>query len=117
MVIEAIKMLKVDAKYDSEILFVTLEGKLTTKNSYKINNYLLPLLEKYQIKTLVYNLHNLKMIDEKGKDALLNSKYKIKKNQGKVLFYKVNKELAQGLKNIKIPKLNTKKEIWAYLGA
>lgn len=48
-------MLKMDLEFNKGILFVRLKGKLLRKNSYKINNYLNPVLKKHKIKYLVYN--------------------------------------------------------------
>ena len=64
-------MLKIDLKFDNGILFVRLSGSLSQKNSQKINNYILPLLNKYNIKFLVYNLRALKNIDLKGREMSL----------------------------------------------
>ena len=78
-------MLKMDLEYVKEILFVRLDGSLTRRSSYKINNYLVPIIKKHQIQNLIYNFKDLKSIDETGIDAILNTKLLIKKNKGKIL--------------------------------
>ena len=93
-----------DLEYNQGILFVRLDGKLNRSTSYKINNYLVPVLLKHKIKYLVYNLFNLKDLDEDGIDAILNTKYAIKNNRGIIYLCEVNKEL-----NKKIHKLHIKK--------
>lgn len=93
-----------DLEYNQGILLVRLEGNLTRSTSYKINNYLVPLLLKQKIKYLVYNLWNLNDIDEDGIDAILNTKYAIKSNKGLLYLCEVNKSL-----NKKIQKLHIKK--------
>ena len=48
-------MLKVDMEYDKGILYVRLKGVLDRKASYKINNYVVPVILKHKIKYLVFN--------------------------------------------------------------
>lgn len=97
-------MLKMDLEYNRGILFVRLDGKLNRNTTYKINNYLVPMLLKHKIKYLVYNLYNLADIDESGIDAILNTKYAIKTNRGLMCLCEVNKNL-----NRKVHKLRVKK--------
>ena len=75
-------MFKLELEYKNGILFARLKGILNRKNSYKINNYLNPVIKKHEIKYLVYNFEDLEMIDNSGIDALINSKYYIKCNKG-----------------------------------
>jgi anti-anti-sigma factor len=75
-------MFKMELEYKNGILFARLKGILNRKNSYKINNYLNPVLKKHNIKCLVYNFENLESVDNTGIDAILNSKYTIKLNKG-----------------------------------
>ncbi len=49
-------MLKVDMEYEKGILYVRLKGVLERKYSYKINNYIVPVVLKHKIKYLVFNL-------------------------------------------------------------
>lgn len=77
-------MLKMDIEYKSEVLFVRLKGELNKKSSYKINNYLNPVIKKHNIKYLIYNWNDLKGVDNAGIDAILNSKCLIKANKGKI---------------------------------
>ena len=95
-------MLKMDLEYKSGILIVRLEGMLSRKNNYKINNYIMPILIKHKIKYIVYNLNKLKGIDESGVDAILNTKCETKKNQGTIYLCEVRKELFSKLKRLRI---------------
>lgn len=106
-------MLRIDLEYKRGILFARLSGNLSYKNSYKINNYLIPVLKKHQIKYLVYNLANLKKMDLKGRDAILNSKYIMKQNKGKVLFCKVNSKIDEILKGMRISKIKNERDAMA----
>lgn len=105
-------MLKMDLEYNQGILFVRLNGILNNKNSYKINNYLNPILKKHKIKYLVYNLCLLKDIDESGIDAILNTKIEIKNNKGKIVLCEVNKFINEKIKRLKVSKI--KNELCAF---
>lgn len=48
-------MFKMELEYKNGILFARLKGILNRKNSYKINNYLNPVLKKHNIKCEVVN--------------------------------------------------------------
>jgi anti-anti-sigma factor len=77
-------MLKMDMEYNHGVLFVRLDGVLNRSTSYKLNNYLVPVILKHKIKYLVYNCFLLESIDECGLDALLNTKCAVKTNKGKL---------------------------------
>jgi len=47
-------MFKLELEYKDEILFARLKGILDRKASYKINNYLNPVIKKHEIKNLEY---------------------------------------------------------------
>lgn len=100
-----------DLEFNQGILFARLDGKLNRSTSYKINNYLIPVLLKHKIKYLVFNLYQLKNIDETGLDALLNAKYAIKNNKGLIYLCEVNKTLNKQIHKLHIRK--TKSELSA----
>lgn len=95
-------MLKMDLEYKSGILFIRLKGDLKRNVNYKLNNYIVPVLIKHKIKYLIYNLKNLKSIDESGIDAILNTKCKIKKNKGIIYLCETNEEIKERIKRLKI---------------
>ena len=97
-------MLRMDLEFNKGILFVRLDGKLNRNTSYKINNYLVPVILKHKIKYLVFNLYNVEDIDESGIDAILNTKFAIRNNKGLIYLCETNKNL-----NRKIHKLHIKK--------
>lgn len=105
-------MLKMDMEYNKGILFVRLDGALNRNTIYKINNYLVPVLLKHQIKYLVFNFYNLLDIDEDGVDALLNTKCAIKQNKGIILLCEVNKLLNKKINKLRIKK--TDNELTAF---
>lgn len=98
-----------DLEYEKGVLFVRLKGKLDSKKANKINNYLIPLILKHDIKYLIYNLEYTINIDCTGIDALLNSKCAIKTNKGKIYFCKVNRRLEKILKSLNIKILSNEK--------
>ena len=103
-------MLKMDLEYVKEILFVRLDGTLSRRTAYKINNYLVPIIKKHQIKNLIYNFQDLKSIDETGIDAILNTKCLIKRNKGKICLCEVAKEISLKLKRLHITQTTSEKE-------
>lgn len=101
-----------DLEYNKGILFVRLEGALNRKSSYKLNNYLVPVLLKHKIKYLVYNLYQLETIDEAGLDAMLNTKCAIRANKGKICLCEVSKELNNRLKRLRIKAVINERKVF-----
>lgn len=95
-------MLKVDMEYDKGILYVRLNGVLERKACYKINNYIVPTVLKHKVKYLVFNLLELKDIDESGMDALLNTKCAIRTNRGKICLCEVSDEVREKIKRLRM---------------
>lgn len=109
-------MLKMDMEYKKGILFIRLDGSLTRKKVYKINNYIVPVINKHKIKYVIYNLKNLKSFDESGYYAFLNTKCTLKKNKGKLYFCSVNKKMLLSLKRLHIKILSSEKEAKKFCG-
>lgn len=95
-------MLKMDLEYEGGILFIRLKGTLNRRVSYKINNYIVPVINKHKIKKIIYNLNELKSIDESGVDAILNTKCAVKRNKGKIYLCEVNKKILLKVKRLHI---------------
>ncbi len=95
-------MLKVDMEYEKGILYVRLKGVLDRKVCYKINNYIVPVVLKHKIKYLVFNLFELKDIDESGLDALLNTKCAIRTNKGKICLCEVSDDIRLKIKRLRM---------------
>lgn len=102
-------MMKMDLEFVNGILFCRLKGKLNKKSSYKINSYLLPVLMKYKIKYLVYNLYELDEIDESGLDAILNTKCAIRTNKGKICMCEVHGNILSSVKKLRIKRTETER--------
>ena len=75
-------MLRISLEYKKKILFVKLEGQLNNKTSYKINNYLIPVLVKQNIQNIVLNITKIDSFDKDGIKAIKNIKKVIKHNKG-----------------------------------
>lgn len=95
-------MFEMDLEYNKGILFARLSGSLTKKGSYKLNNYLVPVILKHKIKYLVYNLFELKTIDESGVAAILNTKCAIRTNKGKIYLCEVSQNVKEKVKRLHI---------------
>lgn len=94
-------------EYEKGILYVRLKGVLDRKVCYKINNYIVPVVLKHQVKYLVFNLAMLSDIDESGMDALLNTKCAIRTNKGKICLCEVSDELRKKMKRIRVRVFNS----------
>ncbi len=98
-------MLKMDLEYEKGDILVRLKGNLNRRAVYKINNYLIPVINKHKIKCVIYDLKSLTNIDESGVDAILNTKITIKKNNGKIYLKEVSKDVERKIKRVHIKKL------------
>lgn len=105
-------MLKMDMEYIRGILFVRLGGILNRKNTYKINNYLVPVLLKHRIRYLVYNLYELNEIDESGLDALLNTKCAIRANKGKICLCEVSENMRKQMRRLRIKNVEDERQVF-----
>ncbi len=100
-------MLYMDLEYCRGVLFVRLDGNLTKRNTYRINNYLAPVILKHRIKYLVYNLFSVSQIDDAGLDAILRTKFAIKSNQGSAYLCEVPEHLKKVVKRLKMKETAT----------
>ena len=100
-------MLKMDMEYNHGILFIRLDGILNRSTSYKLNNYLVPVILKHKIKYLVYNLYLLESIDECGLNAMLNTKCAVKTNKGKLYVCETPKEFKKAFKKAKLKEITS----------
>ena len=93
-------MLKMDLEYEQEVLFIRFKGKLQRNVCYKINNYVVPVINKHHLKKLIINFKDVTYLDEAGVDALLNAKCAMKRNKGKLYLCEVRKEISYLLKRL-----------------
>ena len=102
-------MLYVNLTRQDDILYAHLEGKLTRKETYKIEQYLIPYIKKNKIKCLCCDCLKLKKMDIDGKYALLNVKVQLKKQQGNFLLCNMSKQMKEGLIGFHFKILNLQK--------
>ena len=79
-------MLKWDLEYLRGIFLVRLNGSLNKNNMIKINNYLIPIIQKLELRMIIINLANLENIDKSGINALLNIECTVKERKGIIYF-------------------------------
>lgn len=108
-------MLFMDIEYNKGILFVRLDGNLTRKNTYKINNYLAPVVLKHRIKFLVYNLTMVSKVDQDGLDAILRTKYAIRRNEGQVFLCEIPYQFKGILKKLRLKEMNAEHDAFKLL--
>ena len=104
-------MLKMDLEYEKGILFVRLNGVLNNKSSYKINNYIIPVINKHNLKKVIFNLKDLKSLDTSGIYSILNTKCTMKKNKGQMYLCALSKEIELKLKHLHIKTKSSEQEI------
>ncbi len=102
-------MLYMDLEYRKGILVVRLDGNLTRKNVYHINNYLTPVIKKHHIQKLIYNFSSILKIDDAGIDAILRTKCIIKENQGMIYFCGIPEHLKEKLKHLRVKEVNNER--------
>lgn len=109
-------MLKMDLEYNKGIFFIRLNGALTRKNSYKINNYIIPVIKKHHLKNVIINLNELNEIDDAGMNALLNTKCMVKCNKGKLYVCGLKKEFELKFKHLHLKTKTSEGEIIDLIG-
>lgn len=86
-------MLKINMKYRKGTLIVEISGYLTRFTSFKLRDYLVPIILKHEIKFLVYNTDKLKKIDKYGLSVIKEGIKAIKGNSGHIYYSKNSKIL------------------------
>lgn len=79
-------MLEINMKYRKGTLIVEIDGYLNKYNGYKLNDYLVPIILKHDIKKLVYNTKKLKGLDKYGLKVLKGGIKAIQNNCGNVYY-------------------------------
>ena len=62
----------------------------------------MPVVLKHKIRYLVFNLFELRDIDESGLDSLLNTKCAIRTNKGKICLCEVSDDLRLKIKRLRM---------------
>ena len=80
-----------------ENLYAKLEGKLTHKDTYQFDHYLIPYIEKKKVRNFICDCQKLHKIDTAGKYALLKMKLTLKKHKGTFLLKDVKENIKKEL--------------------
>lgn len=100
-------MLYMFLEYNNGVLFIRLEGNLTRDTSYKINNYLIPVIIKQKVKQLVINISKVEKIDLTGYEALINLRDASREIRGNIYFSNNNNEHNKMLKKLHVNVINS----------
>ena len=74
--------MNLDMEYRKGILFIRIDGEITRKNIYKLNEEIIPVVLKHGLKYIVLNLEKVSYIDELGIDTLINLNTLVKRSGG-----------------------------------
>ena len=91
-------MPNINMKYRKGTLIVEIKGRLEKFNAYKLDDYLVPVILKHNIKKLVYDTKYLTYIDTYGITVLKKGVKAIKENRGNIYYSKKSliKNLTEG---------------------
>lgn len=90
-------MLLLNLEQRDDTLHVIISGNLTKRNIYQLEYYMIPYIQKYQIKQLLCDCKKLKKIDYEGKYALLKTKMILKEQHGKMVLFDVKESIKNSL--------------------
>ena len=90
-------MLILNLSLEGHTLYAKLKGNLTKKETYKINHYIIPYLQKNHISSFILDCRDLKKVDSEGRYVLLKTKIILKKQQGKFLLCNVKNDIKESL--------------------
>jgi len=86
-------MLKINMYYREGMLIIEIEGFLNRFTSYKLKDYLVPIILKHEIKHIVYDTKKLKEIDKVGLNVLRDGVKAVKESSDKISYTKDSKIL------------------------
>ena len=86
-------MLNINMFYRKGILIIEIEGFLNRFTSYKLSNYLVPIILKHELKYIIYDTKKLKGTDKVGLKVLRDGIKAVKANKGKISYTKDSKIL------------------------
>lgn len=90
-------MLILNLSLEGHTLYAKMKGNLTKKETYKINHYVIPYLQKNNISSFILDCRDLKKVDSEGRYVLLKTKIILKKQQGKFLLCNVKNDIKESL--------------------
>lgn len=88
-------MLNINMEFRKGILFIRLSGVLNEKTVEKLKEEVTQLVSKQGIRNLVFNLEEVRNVDIKGINGLLENYQICKKNDGKTLVCNLDNSLVK----------------------
>lgn len=90
-------MLSLNLEYKEENLYAQLVGKLTRKETYKLEGYIIPYLKLGKVKNFYCNCEKLKKMDAEGRHSLFRVKVILKRHNGSLILSGVREDLKKDL--------------------
>ena len=90
-------MLSLNLEVKDNNLYATLVGKLTRKETYKLEEYIIPYIEGGKVKNFYCNCSRLKKMDAEGRFSLFRVKVLLKRQKGSLILVDVKKDLKEKL--------------------
>ena len=87
-------MLKINMVYRKGTLIIEIKGFLNKFSSYKLNDYLVPVIFKHNIKKIIYDTSELRGLDKYGLKVLKGGMKAVKNNSGEICYSKNSKILS-----------------------
>ena len=85
--------LRVNYYLKKETMFIRLYGELDQETVKPFRDKLIDIIDKYDIKNLVFNLNDLEFMDSTGIGLIIGRYNQIKKKGGKIILCSLNKQI------------------------
>lgn len=90
-------MLILNLDYEENNLYARLEGKLTKRETYKLDHYVIPFIKQNKVNNFICDCKKLKKVDVEGRYALLKTKIVLKKQKGTLILKNVKEDIKKDL--------------------
>ena len=85
--------LKVNYYIRQNIVFIRIYGELDQDTVGQVKNKIIEVIDKYNIKSVVFNLYELEFMDSTGIGMIIGRYNQIKKKGGKIILCSLNKQI------------------------
>ncbi len=97
------KVLDIDLAVQKGYLFINLNGSLSKDSTSKLTK-MLKILKNVGIKNIIVNINNVSVIDDYGKNIILNICTICKESSGNFYIYARNKSAFESLNKLIVPR-------------